>query len=178
MHAVDYVINLSASGDLHHDFSVPVPKGVGLEDLDILSELCDDPLLTAEDAVEILGDFRGGSASSVARFHPCNIKKLRLTFEPRRGLLNSCHSITGVRNRLAPSVSAFLDRNKLRDYSAAAKTSCLLFPPSQPGAGAGRGRETHDLTKGKREGRYKYLIFNYYLKNYCFRLPNSVFGSR
>ena len=43
-----------AGGDLHDDFSVPVPKGVGLEDLDILSELCDDPLLTAEDAVEIL----------------------------------------------------------------------------------------------------------------------------
>ena len=43
-----------ASGDLHDDFSVPVPEGVGLEDLDILSELCDDPLLTAEDAVEIL----------------------------------------------------------------------------------------------------------------------------
>mgnify|MGYP001404101836 FL=1 len=43
-----------AGGDLHDDFSVPVPEGVGLEDLDILSELCDDPLLTAEDAVEIL----------------------------------------------------------------------------------------------------------------------------
>ena len=43
-----------ASGDLLLDFSVPVPEGVGLEDLDILSELCDDPLLTVEDAVEIL----------------------------------------------------------------------------------------------------------------------------
>ena len=43
-----------ASGDLLREILVPVPEGVGLDDLEILSELCDDLLLTAEDAAEIL----------------------------------------------------------------------------------------------------------------------------
>ena len=37
----------------------------------------------------------------------------------------------------------------LLEITAAAKTSCLLFPPSQPGAGAGSGRETHGFAVGK-----------------------------
>ena len=50
------------SGDLLREILVPIPKGVGLEDLDILSELCDDPLLTAEDAAEILETLDASSA--------------------------------------------------------------------------------------------------------------------
>ena len=50
------------SGDLLREILVPVPEGVGLEDLNILSELCDDLLLTAEDAAEILETLDASSA--------------------------------------------------------------------------------------------------------------------
>ena len=50
------------SGDSLREILVPVPEGVGLEDLDILSELCDDLLLTAEDAAEILETLDASSA--------------------------------------------------------------------------------------------------------------------
>ena len=50
------------SGDLLREILVPVPEGVGLGDLDILLELCDGPLLTAEDAAEILETLGASSA--------------------------------------------------------------------------------------------------------------------
>ena len=47
----------------------------------------------------------------------------------------------GPKSPSSSGLSVF-NRNKL-EISAAAETPCLLFPPSQPGAGAGSGRETH-----------------------------------